>query len=220
MSTKEKQGKGSGKSSASKYTKVYHKKAEKSGGPLPSRYVVKKPPLYEQLEAAPSDWYDLSKFVTTNADKIYTMKALLTSIFLDEDTDKGVLYLRLPSIPEDYDEEYKDSTWLELIRFECVQIPRDEALIGVPWNVYHNVINLKVTTANKIKASEVFERLHSEEGWMKDVEIVLSFKLTPYTDFPTKGKHGISCKLQGAPFLLHKYDEAAQDPEHPYFTGN
>jgi len=220
MSTKEKQPKGSAKSSASKYSKVYHKKAAQSSTSLPARYVVKKPPLYELLEKAPSDWFDLSTLIVNNTDNIYTVKALMTSIFVDDETDKGVLYLRLPSAPEDYDEEYKDSAWLQLLAFESVHIPREEALIGVPWNVYHNVINLKVTTANKIKASQVFERLRSGEGWMKDVEIVVSFKLSPYTDFPEKGKHGISCKLQGAPHLLHSYDEATQDPEHPYFTGN
>ena len=225
MSTKEtKQAKGSGKSSSSNsYTKVYHQ-TPKPGGAKHDRYKVKKPPLHEHLEDTPSDWYQMALFVEKNVDYIYTIRALLTSIFVDTETNKGVLYLRLPFAAEDYEEEYKDAKWMELLKFECMAVDRDKAVIGLPWNSYHNVMNLKVSTAGKMNAMQVFAGLKNAEGWLSDVEIVLSFKLTTYTDFPSEGKHGISCKLQAPPFLLQEppalvYDEAAQDPEHPYFTG-
>jgi len=207
--------------------KLYHEPATPATTPtsessvtrvVPSRYRPQVKPTLPELMLEIPEWFDLTTYVLTHSEHIFTEYAFLKYVFIDEEKDRGTLYVDLPLGEADY--ILKDQVWLDLIQKEVFHVDKNHAPISVPWDVDGNLIHLKISTGYKKSAREAFKSLQTETGkWLSDVEVQLSFQLVPYTDFPPKsGNHGIACKLMGAVSAM-RYEEAAQDPTHPYFTG-
>lgn len=172
-----------------------------------NRYLKAKPELKTLFKDDPV-WGGLATYLTDNADHEYELVGLVNSVYYDEVKDSGTVYI---IVPDD------DKALAELVKFNTFFFPQGDqqspAPFKLPWSNNGTMVNFKVAAPYGKSAKEFFEAMTDNGSFMKDIEVCVTFKLKPYTQFPDKNTHGVSCKLTCPVELIGMYAEPSQDPD-------
>ncbi len=148
-------------------------------------------------------WGNLAAHYTEEADQVYKVVGHFKNVFIDDAKDSGTVYVEAPVTAPALQELY------EMGAFQETPIPFKQ-----PWTINGNYVTLKAATPYGESAKEFFKNLVDESGYfMQDIDVGLTFIFKPYTQFPDKMSHGVSCKLSKAVEFVGMHAEPSQDPD-------